>query len=87
MTGLETILISVASFVVGAVVGVVSFALAFGKQFVLRTACDAFRSGCNYKGEDERREIQKLAGDVKELSKWIRLIAAQMSVTLPESDR
>lgn len=87
MTGLETVLISVASFVVGAVVGVVGFALAFGKQFVLRTACDAFRVGCHHRGEVERVEIERLSGDIKELSKWIRLIATQMDVKLPESDR
>jgi hypothetical protein len=87
MTGLETILISGASFVVGAVVGVVGFALAFGKQFVLKSACEARYSNCYFRGEKEQADIKKLSGDIKELSKWIRLIAAQMQVSLPESDR
>jgi hypothetical protein len=87
VTGLETILISVASFVVGAVVGVVGFALAFGKQFVLRHSCEAFRMGCSHRVDAERKEIASLAEDIKELGKWTRLIADKMNLKLPESDR
>jgi hypothetical protein len=87
LTGLETILISMASFVAGAIIGVVTFAVYFSQQFVQRTACEAVRSACAHRVEMERREIIAMAADIKELSRWTRMIAGKMNLDLPESDR
>jgi cell division protein FtsL len=82
LSGLETILISIASFVVGAVVGVITFAVFFAQQFVQKTACEAERRGCSHRVEIERKEIAQLAGEVKELNRWIRILADKMEVKM-----
>jgi hypothetical protein len=80
MTGLETILLSGASFVFGAVAGVVGF----GRQFVTRNECKANRDGCGNVQAFTQRDLHHMSAQISEMGRWIRMIAKQVQVELPE---
>jgi len=80
MTGLETILLSGASFVFGAAAGVVGF----GRQFVTRNECKANRDGCVSVHAFTQRDLKYMSEQIFEMGRWIRVIAKQGNIDLPE---
>jgi hypothetical protein len=82
----STIAFSVASFVIGAVLGVVASILSLGKYFVSRNECGVMRDNCRHNGDMERASIDHIRVDIKELKKWLRLMAGKLNLELPDND-
>jgi len=80
LTGLETLLISLGSFVFGVVSGI----FAFGRHFVSRKECEAHRDGCMKLNNFSKLEIQQMHLQIRELNKWVRMIAGKLQIFIEE---